>query len=80
MLGRTPTHAAASATEPPAATKAASTSTWGAVGVVGDSWRRPSSTPPCTSSGRTSVRLPVGIENVEDLWADLDTALRAALD
>ena len=26
------------------------------------------------------VRLSVGIENVEDLWADLDGALRAALD
>ncbi len=30
--------------------------------------------------GPTLCRLSVGIENVEDLWADLDTALRAALD
>ena len=27
----------------------------------------------------THCRLSVGIENVEDLWADLDGALRAAL-
>lgn len=30
--------------------------------------------------GPTLCRLSVGIENVEDLWADLDTALRAELD
>ena len=30
--------------------------------------------------GPTLCRLSVGIENVEDLWADLDGALRAALD
>jgi cystathionine gamma-synthase len=29
--------------------------------------------------GPTLCRLSVGIENVEDLWADIDTALRAAL-
>jgi cystathionine gamma-synthase len=29
--------------------------------------------------GPTLCRLSVGIENVEDLWTDLDTALRAAL-
>jgi cystathionine gamma-synthase len=29
--------------------------------------------------GPTLCRLSVGIENVEDLWADLDRALRAAL-
>jgi cystathionine gamma-synthase len=29
--------------------------------------------------GATLCRLSVGIENVEDLWADLDTALRSAL-
>ena len=29
--------------------------------------------------GPTLCRLSVGIENVEDLWADLDGALRAAL-
>ncbi|HEX7400251.1 MAG TPA: PLP-dependent transferase, partial [Candidatus Limnocylindrales bacterium] len=29
--------------------------------------------------GATLCRLSVGIENVEDLWADLDGALRAAL-
>ena len=29
--------------------------------------------------GPTLCRLSVGIENVEDLWADLDTALRAAV-
>lgn len=30
--------------------------------------------------GPTLCRMSVGIENVEDLWADLDRALRAALD
>ena len=30
--------------------------------------------------GPTLCRLSVGIENVEDLWVDLDTALRAVLD
>jgi cystathionine gamma-synthase len=30
--------------------------------------------------GPTLCRLSVGLENVEDLWADLDRALRAALD
>jgi cystathionine gamma-synthase len=29
--------------------------------------------------GATLCRLSVGIENVEDLWTDLDGALRAAL-
>jgi cystathionine gamma-synthase len=29
--------------------------------------------------GPTLCRLSVGIENVDDLWVDLDTALRAAL-
>jgi cystathionine beta-lyase/cystathionine gamma-synthase len=29
--------------------------------------------------GPTLCRLSVGIENVDDLWADLDGALRAAL-
>jgi cystathionine gamma-synthase len=29
--------------------------------------------------GPTLCRLSVGIENVEDLWADLDEALRAVL-
>ena len=29
--------------------------------------------------GPTLCRLSVGIENVEDLWADLDEALRAAV-
>ena len=33
-----------------------------------------------TIVGPTLCRLSVGIENVEDLWADLDGALRAALD
>jgi cystathionine gamma-synthase len=32
-----------------------------------------------TIVGPTLCRVSVGIENVEDLWADLDTALRAAL-
>ncbi|MFL5652214.1 MAG: trans-sulfuration enzyme family protein [Chloroflexota bacterium] len=30
--------------------------------------------------GRTHCRLSVGIENLEDLWSDIDGALRAALD
>jgi cystathionine gamma-synthase len=30
-------------------------------------------------AGPTLCRLSVGIENVEDLWADLDEALRAAV-
>jgi cystathionine beta-lyase/cystathionine gamma-synthase len=29
--------------------------------------------------GPTLCRVSVGIENVEDLWVDLDTALRAVL-
>ena len=29
--------------------------------------------------GPTLCRLSVGIENVEDLWADLDVAMRAVL-
>jgi hypothetical protein len=40
LLGRTPTYAAASRTEPPAATNAARTSTWRAVGVPGSDPRR----------------------------------------
>ena len=40
VLGRTPTRAAAQETEPPAATNAARTSTWRAVGVLGSDPRR----------------------------------------
>jgi cystathionine gamma-synthase len=29
--------------------------------------------------GPTLCRLSVGIENVEDLWADLDSSLRACI-
>jgi len=33
-----------------------------------------------TVVGPTHCRLSVGIENVEDLWSDIDAALRAVLD
>jgi len=56
VLGRTPTRAAASATEPPAATKAARTSTWRAVGVRESAPRR---YPSLTGSGSRRVR-PAG--------------------